>query len=957
MKNIYSNQIISNVNELIGTEFPDLKGAKLNLEIKKQVDKFTDFFPGDFDEEEKKFIMDKIRNNLKKTMEDGTFFVENTDFTPWFNDKKGDIEDLYWADYKAYLSSQPGWTKGPSGTLTKLDEITDDILKLCCDPEGKRSTRLGMVIGNVQSGKTANYLGLITKAADAGYKVIIVVAGMLEELRKQTQTRLEESFVGVNAINNKEVGVGKFSRRSDDKIPVCKTNRDSDFRKTKTQDTSNLSNITASAPYVIVVKKNLSVLNNLNDWLDSIRNNNAQDIINKSMILIDDEADNASIDLKSRVKNKKPKKPLTEEQEKERDKMYYPEDHWSNYDATKINASLRKILKKFRISTYVGYTATPFANIFISPKTFNSILREDLFPRHFLCYLEPASGYFGPTQAFIERRNKEFFNEITEEEITSKRGILIPHKKDYKLQIMPESLRESIHCFVLSTSIRWLQGDQKEHSSMMVNASSYTDTQVSIADVIKECTRNLAISLKASTGLPEGLAEKNEYYLNLKNTFENDLKKSTEFSWDELKINLHKVSNKIDVLHINRLKTSEKLDYDDFPNGRVVIAVGGFSLSRGLTLKGLVSSYYLRRSKMYDTILQMGRWFGYRDGYENLCRIFMTRSAREDFEFIAGVVKNLNNQVKIMKNRGKTPKDFALYLRSHEDVQRLMITGRLKMGAAKKIIITNTHGGKFIQNFLLEREKNKIESNKLIISEFLLDIKENFLQNRLSEDVNPRLKSRYAFKDIPCEKIISLIEKFNLKFDPEKYDKDSLLKYINKRKKDQLQKWELIIDSGDINKIKDSINIGGFNLIPVERETPVKENKGLEHIVTKGGLNNSAIASPNMYSITFSKSELDEQRKNAEENEITLGKSILENNKIPKLLITILKLDLKKYMAEKDPSGTKEYLLSLPELYTLNLVLPPSSAPEKPREVWVNIDIDNPLERAGELDFVEDGDD
>ena len=112
-----------------------------------------------------------------------------------------------------------------------------------------------------------------------------------------------------------------------------------------------------------------------------------------------------------------------------------------------------------------------------------------------------------------------------------------------------------------------------------------------------------------------------------------------------------------------------------------------------------------------------------------------------------------------------------------------------------------------------------------------------------------------------------------------------------------------------------------------------------------------------MYSITFSKSEIDEQRKNAEENEITLGRSILENNKIPKLLITILKLDLKKYMAEKDPSGTKEYLLSLPELYTLNLVLPPSSAPEKPREVWVNIDIDNPLERAGELDFVEDGDD
>ena len=74
---------------------------------------------------------------------------------------------------------------------------------------------------------------------------------------------------------------------------------------------------------------------------------------------------------------------MTEDQEKQKDEMDYPEEHWSNYDATRINASLRRILKKFSISTYVGYTATPFANIFISPKTHNKILRDDLFPRHF----------------------------------------------------------------------------------------------------------------------------------------------------------------------------------------------------------------------------------------------------------------------------------------------------------------------------------------------------------------------------------------------------------------------------------------------------------------------------------------------------------------------------------------------------------------------------------------------
>ena len=956
MNNKFSTEVISSVNAVIGTEFPDLKGAKLNLEIKNQVEKFTKIFPGDFDYEEKKYIMNKIRNNLKKSMEDGTFLVENTDFVPWFKDKKGEIEDLYWADYKAYLSSQPGWTKGPTGTLTKLDEITDDILKLCSDPEGKPSKRKGMVVGNVQSGKTANYLGLITKAADAGYKVIIIVAGMLEELRKQTQIRLEESFVGVNAIDNKSVGVGKFSRRSDDKIPFCVTNRDSDFRKQKTTDTSNLSNITASAPYVIVVKKNLSVLNNLNNWLDSIRKNNDQDIVNKSMLLIDDEADNASIDLKSRVKNKKPQKPLTEGQEKQKDEMDYPEEHWSNYDATRINASLRRILKKFNISTYVGYTATPFANIFISPKTHNKILRDDLFPRHFLCYLEPASGYFGPTEAFIEERNKDFFNEITEEEISSGRGILIPHKKDYKLQILPESLRESIHCFVISTSIRWLQGDEKEHSSMLVNASSYTDTQVSIADVIKEYIGDLSLALKASIGLQEDLAIKNQYYVNLKNKFDNNLKRSTEFAWNDLKVNLHKVSNKIDILHINRLKTSEKLNYEGFPNGRVVIAVGGFSLSRGLTLKGLVSSYYLRRSKMYDTILQMGRWFGYRDDYEDLCRIFMTDSAREDFKFIAGVVKNLNSQIKIMKNREKTPKDFALYLRSHEDTQRLIATGRLKMGAASKIIITNTYGEKFIQNYYLEKDRNNVDTNKIVISDFLKSVKNNFFENRITEEVNKKLKNRYAFHSIPVKNIINLIEKFNLRFVENRYDKDSLLKYIKGRKDKELKNWELILDTLDINNKKDNVDIGGFNLGPVKRETSISKNKGNDYIITNTGLTNSSIVSPNMYSITLSEKELNEQKNYAKKNDIRLGSAILQNNRIPKIIVTIIKLDLIGD-DNQDQKITKEFLQDLPELYTLSFIFPPSSIPEKPKEVWVNVDIDNPYENMNDMSFEEEGDD
>ena len=196
-----------------------------------------------------------------------------------------------------------------------------------------------MVVGNVQSGKTASYIGLITKAADAGYKVIIVIAGMLDELRKQTQIRVEESFIGKDIASNINVGVGLFSERPAQKNPLCDTSRVSDFKKSKTENSDNLSNSTGTAPYIMVVKKNASTLTNLNLWLDGMRINNENHIVDLPMILIDDEADNASIDLRSRIKGKKKNNPS-----KDKDDRLFPEEDPSNYDATRINACIRTIL-------------------------------------------------------------------------------------------------------------------------------------------------------------------------------------------------------------------------------------------------------------------------------------------------------------------------------------------------------------------------------------------------------------------------------------------------------------------------------------------------------------------------------------------------------------------------------------------------------------------------------------
>ena len=370
MTNKYTASLINMVKGVMEDNFDQLTGPELTKEIRKQVDLFVKTIPSQiFNETDKEFIVKKVRINLRKTMEDGNVLVDNTSFNPWYDDRKGDIEDIYWNDYREYLYRE-GWSEGPNGTISSVDRSTRKILNNCADPLGNPSKRRGMVVGNVQSGKTANYLGLVAKAADAGYKVIIIIAGMLEELRKQTQIRLEESFVGKDVIEGINVGIGTFTSRSQEKTPICMTNRSSDLRKSKIQNSSNLMNTTATAPYVIVVKKNAATLKNLNLKLDEIRINEDNQIVDRPMLLIDDEADNATIDLRSKAKNKKRKNPS-----KDIDKLLFPEEDPSNYDATIINAGIRRILKKFKISTYVGYTATPFANIFISPKNKNEILK------------------------------------------------------------------------------------------------------------------------------------------------------------------------------------------------------------------------------------------------------------------------------------------------------------------------------------------------------------------------------------------------------------------------------------------------------------------------------------------------------------------------------------------------------------------------------------------------------
>ena len=232
--------------------------------------------------------------------------------------------------------------------------------------------RRGLVIGHVQSGKTANYMGVIARAADTGYKFIIVIAGIHNNLRKQTQERIDEGFVGRSSEPGNRVDVGVGINR-DYPYPAALTNIHHDFNKnTAAQSGWRINDFTK--PIVLVIKKNVRTLNSLHNWLKEMNAQGHGRISDVPMLMIDDEADHASINT-NRV----------------------------DIDPTRTNEMIRKILRLFAKSCYVGYTATPFANIFINPESYgDEEVYKELFPRDFIYSLDPPSTYFGPERFFLD---------------------------------------------------------------------------------------------------------------------------------------------------------------------------------------------------------------------------------------------------------------------------------------------------------------------------------------------------------------------------------------------------------------------------------------------------------------------------------------------------------------------------------------------------------------------------
>lgn len=688
---------------------------------------------------------------------------------PWLNDFKANEQSewKFWKRYKEYLEN-----KGFAPRIIEnLDILTDKILDNMFNPKLNdiQLSKKGLVVGQVQSGKTANYTGLICKAADAGFNLIIVLAGIHNNLRSQTQARLDEGFLGFDTqferayVNNVQtkIGVGLNAQFQDLVVDSITTSEEKgDFTKRAAG-----TNFYKSTPILLVVKKNVSVLNRLYAWLKTQSNDNK--INSKSVLVIDDEADNASIN------TNKP-----------------------NLNPTKINGLIRNIINVFNRNVYVGYTATPFANIFIAQDD------TDLFPSDFIINLPAPSNYIGPEKVFGTSITPNDSNDdilpIVFKVFDYSNFVPEGHKKDDNkpsFSDIPESLKTAIKCFIVTCAIRIARGQGNKHNSMLIHLSRFQIWQNAIKDLIEELFRYYKQEIEAND--PAMLEEfrcifeeDSDNYTSYTGTTRKILNSSLAnidnsmqiHTWEEIKPLLNRAVKKIIVKSING-SSGDVIDYQQNErNGISVIAIGGDKLSRGLTLEGLSVSYFLRASKMYDTLMQMGRWFGYRPGYVDLCRLFTSPELNEWFRHITLASEELRDEFNYLAESGQTPEQYALKVRQHDGV--LQITAINKMRNTTQIEVS--WAGKLRETYQLPMDKglkqrNLVATQELITSLGTPEPKENNKGNYLWRNVNP-------------EDICTYFSAFNVAKSLKKVNLELICDYIKKlAQQRELTSWRVVL--------------------------------------------------------------------------------------------------------------------------------------------------------------------
>jgi hypothetical protein len=748
----------------------------------------------DFNNVDKEELISILEADFETYSKEATLLVAE-DIIPWLYEKKSTLKTELWSRYRIYMNK-----KDSSFPMDSIDDITDKILDKCVDPKTKgRWDRRGMVVGNVQSGKTANYIGLINKATDAGYKLIIVIAGIHNSLRAQTQSRIDEGFIGRDSSDfilrqrNIKTGVGHIKAETEI-YSFTSSDTKGDFNR-NIATRINVP-IRGQSPTVLVIKKNKSILENLILWLYQFAlddGNGEKKIFDVPLLLIDDEADNASV------------------------------NSGTELEVKTINRLIRTLLNLFNQNTFIGYTATPYANIFI-PSSWSENLEtmvkdvklrvgEDLFPRDFIVNIPPPSNYIGAVQVF------GFENEETGEEhegldiirLADDQEPLFPKKiNKYNKEDLPEdvptSLKTAIKSYILTCAVRRLRGQENKHNSMLVHVALYVAWIDRVAWLVNEIMRDYKLQIRSGQG--ELLNELEELFIKdfiptTENVLENISYKDPKIklsTWKEVRSVLNDAVSKIEVRAVHGTKSTrmleyhniEDINYDNYKNGLSVIAVGGNRLARGITLEGLSVSYYLRATRLYDSLMQMGRWFGYRPGYVDLCRLYTTEQLINWYRHITLASEEMKEDFDKMAAHNKRPKDYQLKVRTHPSmtsINRLSITSAAKMREHEKIRVG--FSGITIQTFTFNK------SNKVIASNF------DAFKNLLFKLHQPsEIKSnKVLWNNITSSSVIEFLTSYQQDY----HNTELLCTYIDKQNQiKKLDSWNvaLVLNSGQTVRAK-----------------------------------------------------------------------------------------------------------------------------------------------------------
>lgn len=649
-------------------------------------DAFEDDFLG-IDEGTRLDWLDKIKLRLKSvittTIDPDSALDEDQYYDRWISKRINPVKWNYSDRYITYLKN----IGRPVDVIRSIEKSTYGIIERLGDPN-KNIDQLqkGLVLGSVQSGKTANFNGVINRGIDAGYDIIIVFSGIMEDLRFQTQNRINNDVIGIGEKNNQInqiVGVGgvqQFSKSGIYQISSI-TSSLTDFRKSLVDVNFDFSN-----QRILVCKKNVGVLTNLIYWLKtSIPQGLSK--FEKSLLVIDDEADNASLN-----------------------NLGYKGSEY----ASKVNGHMRALLDLFKRRSYLGYTATPFANILQDqhgaqekhdhwkiPFRYNGqVLQLDcslspgLFPDKFIYKLATASSYLGPKRFFSNGKEQEGDRKIplieTIPDSTEDPDIEFGDHGD----TLKRSLTDAIDCFIISIALRYSRKQiletlpgYKNHHTMLVHISRLIVNQIEVARRITIYLNCLMGKIKDdSLSDPEGIYNHLQLQWNKFFAFkvENIISYlPTDYNtdglipkqWFDISKLLPNAVSGIEVKAINS-ETGDKLFYEG--GDKKYIAVGGNRLSRGFTLEGLTINYFIRDTNYYDTLLQMGRWFGYRPGYIDACCLFINFPTEKKYNFVTAALAELEEQIDSMEYQKMKPTEFELRIRKHPDVLKITRSAILK---------------------------------------------------------------------------------------------------------------------------------------------------------------------------------------------------------------------------------------------------------------------------------------